>query len=138
MSPEVGFVNQTSEPVYRMLSIGASFPSATANEQLIATYRDVIAADYAYMFLEKNLRLGMQALEKDFNLNKDQIERSKVIRRRTSDMLAQLSREKALVYQKVGSITVVSNHLEQLERQMRANMPQQVLDLLGRQAAYLR
>lgn len=138
MSPEVGFVNQTTEPVYRMLSIGASFPSAAANEQLIASYRDVIAADYAYVFLEKNLRLGLNALEKDFNLNKDQIERSKAIRQRTSDMLAHLSREKALVYQKVGSVTVVSNHLEQLERQLRGNMPQQVLDLLGRQAAYLR
>ncbi|MBW3510585.1 conjugal transfer protein TraH [Janthinobacterium sp. NKUCC06_STL] len=138
MSPEVGFVNQTSEPVYRMLSIGASFPSATANEQLIATYRDVIAADYAYMFLEKNLRLGMGALEKDFTLNTQQKIRAQEIRLRAKDMLAQLSREKALVYQKVGSITVVSNHLEQLSRQMRANIPQQVLDLLGRQAAYLR
>lgn len=138
MSPEVGFVNQTSEPVYRMLSIGASFPSAATNEQLIGTYRDVIAADYAYMFLEKNLRLGMGALEKDFTLNTQQRIRAQEIRQRAKDMLAQLSREKALVYQKVGSISVVSNHLEQLERQLRANMPQQVLDLLGRQAAYLR
>ena len=138
MSPEVGFVNQTTEPVYRMLSIGASFPSAAANEQLIASYRDVIAADYAYVFLEKNLRLGLNALQKDFILDTKQQERSKEIRQRASDMLANLSREKALVYQKVGSVTVVSNHLEQLERQLRGNMPQQVLDLLGRQAAYLR
>ncbi|MBW3512096.1 conjugal transfer protein TraH [Janthinobacterium sp. NKUCC06_STL] len=138
MSPEVGFVNQTTEPVYRMLSIGASFPSAATNEQLIGTYRDVIAADYAYIFLEKNLRLGMNALDKDFTLDMKQQARAQEIRLRAKDMLAQLSREKALVYHKVGSITVVSNHLEQLERQLRANMPQQVLDLLGRQAAYLR
>lgn len=104
---------------------------------MIATYRDVIAADYAYMFLEKNLRLGMQALEKDFTLDMKQQGRAQEIRLRAKDMLAQLSREKTLVYQKVNSLTEVSNDLEHLERHIRANIPQHVLDMLGRRAAYM-
>jgi conjugative transfer pilus assembly protein TraH len=52
-------------------------------------------------------------------------------------MLMQLSQEKNLLYQKVGSFRAVSNHLEQLERQLRSSMPQHVMDMLGQQAAYL-
>ena len=44
---------------------------------------------------------------------------------------------KNLLYQKVGSFRAVSNHLEQLERQLRSSMPQHVMDMLGQQAAYL-
>ena len=64
-SAEVGFVNQTTEPVYKMLSVGATIPGSGLADSLSAQYRDVIAADYAYVFLERNLRLGMAALEKD-------------------------------------------------------------------------
>ena len=36
-----------------------------------------------------------------------------------------------------GSFRAVANHLEQLERQLRSNLPQQVVDMLGQQAAYM-
>ena len=55
-STEVGFVNQTTEPVYKMLSIGTSISGSGLSDSLIGQYRDVIAADYAYVFLERNLR----------------------------------------------------------------------------------
>jgi hypothetical protein len=60
-SAEVGFVNQTSEPVYKMLSVGTSIPGSGLADSLIGQYRDVIAADYAYVMLERNLRVGMAA-----------------------------------------------------------------------------
>jgi len=135
-SPEVGFVNQTTEPVYRMLSVGATIPGSGLADTLIGQYRDVIAADYAYVFLERNLRLGMAALEKDHLLQQGQRERANQIRQRAQTVLTQISQEKATLYQKVGSFRVVSNHLEQLERQLRTNMPQHVMDMLGQQAAY--
>ena len=59
------------------------------------------------------------------------------LRQRAQAMLTQLSQEKNLLYQKVGSFRAVSNHLEQLERQLRSSMPQHVMDMLGQQAAYL-
>jgi conjugative transfer pilus assembly protein TraH len=135
-SAEVGFVNQTTEPVYRMLSIGTSIPGSGLADSLIAQYRDVIAADYAYVFLERNLRVGLAALAKDYTLQQTQREQAAQVRQRTQAMLLQLSQEKNLLYQKVGSFRAVACHLEQLERQLRSRMPQHVMDMLGQQAAY--
>jgi conjugative transfer pilus assembly protein TraH len=137
-SPEVGFVNQTTEPVYKMLSIGASIPGSGLADSLIGQYRDVIAADYAHIFLERNLRVGMAALEKDYTLEQGQRDRAAQIRQRAQAVLLQLSQEKSLLYQKVGSFRAVASHLEQLERQLRSTMPQHVMDMLGQQAAFLR
>ena len=136
-SPEVGFVNQTTEPVYKMLSVGATIPGSGLSDSLIAQYRDVIAADYAYVFLERNLRIGMAALDKDFMLQEAQRKAAAEIRQRTMAVLLQISQEKSLLYQKVGSAQAVAGHLEQLERQLRSSMPQAVMDMLGQQAAYL-
>jgi conjugative transfer pilus assembly protein TraH len=136
-SSEVGFVNQTTEPVYKMLSIGATIPGSGLADSLISQYRDVIAADYAYVFLERNLRLGMAALDKNYTLQQSQREQAHQIRQRAQAMLLQLAQEKNTLYQKVGSFRAVASHLEQLERQLRSNMPQHVVDMLGQQAAYL-
>lgn len=136
-SAEVGFVNQTTEPVYKMLSIGATIPGSGLADTLIGQYRDVIAADYAYVFLDRNLRLGMAALDKDYNLQQVQRDRANDIRKRAQGMLLRLAQEKNLLYQKVGSFRAVASHLEQLERQLRSSMPQHVMDMLGQQAAYM-
>jgi conjugative transfer pilus assembly protein TraH len=136
-SAEVGFVNQTTEPVYKMLSIGATIPGSGLSDNLIGQYRDVIAADYAYVFLERNLRVGMAALDKDYTLQQSQRELANQVRQRAQAMVLQLAQEKNLLYQKVGSFRAVSSHLEQLERQLRSSMPQHVMDMLGQQAAYL-
>lgn len=137
-SPEIGFVNQTTEPVYRMLSITTVVPTADISEQMIARFRDLIAADYAYVFLEKNLRRGIFALQKDFLLDLPQLERAKELRTRAQDLLTQLSQEKALIHQRVGSIHVIASSLEQMERQMRSALPQHILDMFGRRAAYMK
>ncbi len=105
-------------------------------ENLIAQYRDVIAADYAYVFLERNLRLGLAALDKDHQLTQIQREQAQRVRDRAQAMLQQISQEKSLLYQKVGSYRAVASHLEELERQLRSSMPQQVMGLLGQQAAF--
>ncbi|HQU81357.1 MAG TPA: conjugal transfer protein TraH [Azonexus sp.] len=136
-SAEVGFVNQTTEPVYKMLSIGTSIPGSGLADSLIGQYRDLIAADYAYVFLERNLRLGLAALDKDYTLQQTQREQARDIRQRVLTMLSQIAQEKNTLYQKVGSFRAVSGHLEELERQLRTSMPQHVMDMLGQQAAYL-
>ncbi|GJI98169.1 conjugal transfer protein TraH [Duganella caerulea] len=137
-SAEVGFVNQTTEPVYRMLSVASISNSKNLAEDLIGRYREVIAADYAYVFLDKNLRVGLNALDKDFLLDQKQESKARDLRDRTTSLLAQLSREKSLYYQKVASMTAISTQIEQMERQLRTGMPQHVLDMLGRKTAWLR
>ena len=136
-SPEVGFVNQVTEPVYRMVSIGTSIAGSGLADSLIRQYRDVIAADYAYVFLDSNLRRGMAALDKDYLLQDGQREQASRVRQRAQAILLQIAQEKGLLYQKVGSFRAVASHLEQLERQLRSSMPQHVIDMLGQQAAYM-
>ena len=136
-SPEIGFVNQTTEPVYRMLSVSTSVPTADITEDMITRFRELIAADYAYVFLEKNLRQGISALDKDYVLDAAQALRAKELRQRAHDLLVQISREKSQLYQRVGSVNAITSSLEQMERQMRTAMPQHVLDMLGRRAAYM-
>ena len=49
-SAAVGFVNSTSIPVWRMLSIGNTIPGSGLADMMIGNYREVIAADYAFTF----------------------------------------------------------------------------------------
>ena len=44
---DIGFVNNTTEPVYKMLSVANAVPGSSTAETLIETYKDVIALDYA-------------------------------------------------------------------------------------------
>ena len=112
-------------------------PGSGLADSLIGQYRDVIAADYAHVFLERNLRLGMAALAKDYTLQQAQRDQANQIRQRAQAILLQISQEKNLLYAKVGSYRAVASHLEQLERQLRSSMPQHVMDMLGQQAAHL-
>ncbi|MBK6973184.1 MAG: conjugal transfer protein TraH [Sterolibacteriaceae bacterium] len=136
-SPEVGFVNQVSEPVYRMLSIGNSDVSLGMAETLIDQYRGVIAADYAYTFLERNLRVGMGATMKNYKLNKEQRDHMKLLSEHARTMLTALGQEKIAHYAKVTKFSAIASTLEMLERQLRASMPQNVVDMLGYQAAFM-
>jgi conjugative transfer pilus assembly protein TraH len=128
---EIGFVNITSEPVYRMLSIGNAIKGSGLAETLIIKYRDVVAIDYAYNFLETSLKLGLDALAKDFKLDTHQMETAKELRDRVRSYLTSLALEKQSHYAKVQAFNSVASHLEQLERQLRSSMPQHVIDMLG-------
>jgi len=45
-----------------MLSIGNAIKGSGQAEILIAKYRDVIAVDYTYTFLDRELRQGLDAI----------------------------------------------------------------------------
>lgn len=130
-SPEVGFVNRTSEPVWRLLSVGNTIPGSGLAESMIATYREIIAADYAYNFLDQFMRIGVNALEKTWRLNEVQREKATEIRTRGMNIATLLAHERSSLYAKKTSITSVAMYLEQLERQLRSTMPQHVIDMLG-------
>jgi conjugative transfer pilus assembly protein TraH len=51
---DIGFINNTSEPVYRMLAVANAVPGSGTAETLIETYKDVIALDYAETFLSRS------------------------------------------------------------------------------------
>lgn len=133
-SPEVGFVNSTSEPVWRMLSIGKTIPGSGLAESLIQQYKEVIAADYAYHFLDQNLRLGLSSLSRTWFLNQVQRDDLGKIRTTGNHLLTLLAQEKTVLYAKKTSITSAATYFEQIERSMRSALPQHIIDMLGQSA----
>ena len=114
-----------------MLSIGNAIKGSGLAETLIIKYRDVVAVDYAYNFLERSLKIGLDALAKDFKLDTRQTDTAKELRDRVRGYLTALALEKQAHYSKVQAFNSVASHLEQLERQLRSSMPQHVIDMLG-------
>ena len=114
-----------------MLSIGNAIKGSGLAETLIMKYRDVVAVDYAYNFLERSLKIGLDALAKDFKLDTRQTDTAKELRDRARGYLTALALEKQAHYSKVQAFNSVASQLEQLERQLRSSMPQHVIDMLG-------
>jgi conjugative transfer pilus assembly protein TraH len=59
---DIGFINNTTEPVYKMLAVANAVPGSNTAETLIETYKDVIALDYAETFLNRAIRQALSAL----------------------------------------------------------------------------
>jgi len=137
-SSEVGFVNRTSEPVWRLLSVGNTIPGSGLADSMIMSYREIIAADYAYNFYDAYARLASASLQKQWQLNKEQREDANRLRADCLHRMSILAQEKTTLYAKKTSITSVAVYLEQLERQLRSVMPQHVMDMLGQSAQAMR
>ena len=135
-SAEVGFSHQTTEPVYKMLVHRHQHPGLRPVRQPDRPVPRRHRRRLRLCLLERNLRLGMAALDKNYTLqqsNATRPTRSASAPRRCSCK----PRRKRTCCTRVGSLPAVASHLEQLERQLRSSMPQHVMDMLGQQAAYL-
>lgn len=130
-SLEVGFVNTTSLPVWRMLSVGNTIPGSGLAELMIANYRDVIAADYAFTFLNQFANVALGALAQTYNMPREQGAHIDKQRMQVRAFMSDLQREQTALYTKVGSVSRVVDDLERYERALRASMSQQVIDMLG-------
>jgi hypothetical protein len=89
----------------------------------------VIAVDYTYTFLDRELRQGLDAILTQWKLSLPQQEQARALRERIAALLVKIGQERTAAYGKVQSFAAVATHLEQLERQLRTSMPQHVIDL---------
>jgi conjugative transfer pilus assembly protein TraH len=130
-STAVGFVNSTSLPVWRMLSIGNTIPTSGLADMMIGNYRDVIAVDYAFTFLSQFTNVAAASLMKQFRLSTTQ--RVVVMQQRADaqQFMSRLQAEQAALYQKVSSISTVTADMERLARNLRSTMSMHALDMLG-------
>jgi conjugative transfer pilus assembly protein TraH len=129
---EIGFVNSVTEPVFRILSVGNTVDGSGMSDQLIAQYRDVIAIDFAHTFLERSLRVGLNSLGNNYQLDKTQREDEALLRSRITDALKFLADEKRSAYEKVRSFNSIAGHLAQIESNLRQNLPEHIQDMIGR------
>jgi conjugative transfer pilus assembly protein TraH len=127
---DIGFINNTSEPVYRMLAVANAVPGSGTAETLIETYKDVIALDYAETFLSRSLTQAMGALSQA--LRRSEVEQKYLdqIRSHAQQARAQLLAEKQTAYAKVRSVSSMTQDLQTLERQLWSAMPPAVKAML--------
>lgn len=137
-SPEVGFVNVSSLPVYRMLSLVTMGPDTGLAASLVAQYQNVLAVDFAYQLLAREYRIGLDALNQRALLDRSQVADNDLLQRRVSELKTALVAEKTSQYARVQTVETMNSRLEALERQMRRNMPDQVMAILGRANPVLR
>ena len=127
---DIGFVNNTSEPVYKMLAVANAVPGSNTAETLIETYKDVIALDYAETFLSRAIKQALTALSQ--SLKRSEVEQHYVENIRTNAMEAMrlIAVEKQTAYGKVRSVSSMAQDLQNLERQLWSAMPPAVKSML--------
>lgn len=130
-SPEVGLVNNTSLPVWRMLSIGSIVPGSQISAVLINQYSEVVACDFAATFLAQFSGLALAALHKDSHLSEAQARKAQELRAEARAFVAAVQKEQADLYGRLASVSNVVADLERMERTLRASLPSQVVDMLG-------
>lgn len=133
-SADVGFVNATSAPVYRMLAVGNTIPGSGLAATLIETYADSIAAEYAQSFLDSYLQVGVGALARDWKIDEAQRLAVGRLAANARTMLSQLQLELQTYRTAQIGAGVLAGELERLERQLRSQLPQHVMDMLGHAA----
>lgn len=138
-SAEVAFVNQVTEPVYRMLAIATRSKDRSAAVSLINRYTPLVAADYAYTLVDRSVRIGLQSLSSG-KLTLDQAQRADLdaMRDRTMQKLVLLSQERVNLYHASQSVGSMTQELETLARNLRGNSNAfMVLGRLGYDSTHL-
>ncbi|MET0332765.1 MAG: conjugal transfer protein TraH, partial [Rhizobacter sp.] len=121
------FINQATLPVYDMMSIGTEVQGSHMAEQLTDTYQDVIAADYAWALLERNIKSGLIALTQKFKLSKAQEDVQAGIIRDSQQRLRDLAAQRQTALNKVADINHITVSLQTLQRTMASHMPERVM-----------
>ena len=127
----VGLVNSTSIPIWRMLAIGNASPNSAIADTLIASYKDVIAAEYVSNFLVQKTDVAIGALAKKGRFAKPQADVADRIRSDAQRIKADVRAETRDLYTKVAAVKSVTSELETLERNLRTSMSWHVVDMLG-------
>ena len=127
---DIGFINNTTEPVYKMLAVANAVPGSNTAETLIETYKDVIALDYAETFLNRVIRQAMTALSQSLKRTGVEQEYVETLKRNAQEAQRQLLSEKQTAYAKVRSVSAMTQDLQTLERQLWSSMPAAVKSML--------
>ena len=126
----IGFINNTTEPVYKMLAVANAVPGSNTAETLIETYKDVIALDYAETFLNRAIRQAMSALSQSLKRTAIEQQYVEALRGNAQEAQRQLLAEKQTAYAKVRSVSSMTQDLQTLERQLWSSMPSTVKAML--------
>ncbi|MEO8152377.1 MAG: conjugal transfer protein TraH [Rhizobacter sp.] len=122
-------INQTSMPVYQMMSLGTQVQGSFLAEQMIDTYKDVIAADYAYAMLARNIQAGMSAMTQKIKMTTPQADELKDLMQAAVHLRQDLRAQHSDAQRKVADMSATATVMQNLERAMTTSMPERVLAL---------
>ena len=91
----------------------------------------LIAADYAFTFLNQFANVAISALTKQHRLNDEQRKLARQQREDVQKFMSLLQQEQATLYRKVTAVSTVATDMERLERNLRSSMSLHALDMLG-------
>lgn len=129
---EINFVNNTPAPVYRMLAVAGSVgDNDVVSQALREQYNDYVAVEYAYALLSRAAHEAMTVGLHGSSYLQEQFQQLQIHAGRAQTFMASLQSERQTAAAKAQAAVSIITHVAQLERDMRAAMPQQVLDLLA-------
>jgi hypothetical protein len=118
-----------------MLSIDTNDQRRTS-ENLIAQYGPIVAADYAAHFMQQFLGTGLNALSSTYKLDTDQAERARELKENARTLQRRLDSLQARNQTTATAMASVATSLEQLERNLRVNMPAYMRQMVFRDGQY--
>lgn len=128
---EINFVNWVPTPVYRLLSSSNAINNPAIASSKIEQYAQYVAVEFAYALLARFARMGMDTAQFTARLNDQQIAQLNTHRGNALAMIETLNSERSVGEQRQQSMMLIAEDIDRLDRTLRANMPQQLADLLG-------
>lgn len=132
-SAQIAFVNLSSVPVYRMMTVGHTRSAATGSEDLsnilISRYMHVIAYDYAYSFMRVALKDARIYLAMAQVQNKvEQAQRDRIIAN-VDRLMDDIDKEHSKALARVRDARALVDDLQAIERDMRLSLPTSIRNM---------
>ena len=129
---EQSFINAVPMPVYKLLATSSAINSTSIADAKINQYAEYVAVEFAYGLLSRAARLGMEGTGyQALNLSGPQIAQLAAHRDNARQLMYSLHSDRQNAYSKAQAFVSISQDIEQLQRNMRSNMSQQMADLMN-------
>ena len=128
---EINFVNNVPVPVYRILAAGGTVNNSAVSESLRAQFNDYVAVEFVHAMMSRMVNEAMNAGLQNAKLLPPQTEQLRNHIDLARLFIQQLNADRQVAAQKAQVATTIIQQVAQLERDLRAAMPQQVRDLLA-------
>lgn len=126
---DIAFVNSTSIPIYKMLSVATTMRNAAVADYMIAKYEEAIAAEYAAALIYRALKEVRDALSDALSnaggqsqspVKKEALEE---LAARATEIRKEYAADMVNVYAKLQSVNNITAEIMNLERAMSASLP---------------
>ncbi|MFA7238862.1 MAG: conjugal transfer protein TraH [Sulfuricellaceae bacterium] len=122
---DIAFVNSTSIPIYKMLSVATQMRNSVVADYMINKYKEAIAAEYATAFISTALKevrdaLGNAGGKSQSPVKKEALEK---LAARATEIRKEYAADMVNVYAKLQAVNSITAEIVNLERAMSASLP---------------